>query len=105
MDLKASNWKDLACNQKWESWSPVFGGILRDWSWFYAFQMLTSLGEIQSLTIVQFEQWQKGGTVVSGTEDRSLIQVNVIFNTDSNQVLTLRTKQLFPTGTFQRGVV
>lgn len=43
--------------------------------------------------------------MVNGTEDRSLIQVSAIFNTDSNKVLTLRRKQLFLTGTFQRGLV
>lgn len=38
--------------------------------------------------------------MVNGTEDRSLIQVNVIFNKDSNKVLTLGIKQLFLTGHF-----
>lgn len=43
--------------------------------------------------------------MVNDTEDRSLIQVNVIFNKDSNKVLTLGIKQLLLRGTFQRGMV
>lgn len=31
--------------------------------------------------------------MVNGAEDRSLIQINVFFNTDSNKVLTLGIKQ------------
>lgn len=88
-----------------ESLSPMFGRILRDWSWPYVFQMPTSLEE-NSVTyycpiLAMTERRYCGKWYWRRVTDTG----QVIFNKDSNKALTLGINQLILRGTFQRGLV
>lgn len=82
-----SNWQDLACNYKWVDHLCLAGSSGTD-PGPMLFKHWPTWEKIQSLTAVHSQQWQKWGIVANGTEERSPIRVTVIFNTDSNKVLT-----------------
>lgn len=102
-----SNWQDSECNYKRDSWPAVVGGILRGWSWPYAFQMLINLGENSVTYYWPFSNDRKKVVWQMVQKTGHWLQINVFFNSDSNKVLSLGIKKAtFPYGHFpQRSAV